>query len=106
MRLLLYSLQAVRVLFTPELLHWGLIGNVQSRRLLINAVSGFWQHKQTLTQSSNLLHKRLHLCFCVVALKSSFWDVLGVFLVNFEETKHSQVISTRCSWLSTNNKKD
>lgn len=34
-----------------------LIGNVQSRRLLINAVSGFWQHKQTVTQSSILLHK-------------------------------------------------
>lgn len=52
MRLLLY-----RVLFTPELLHWGLIGNVQSRRLLINAVSGSWQHKQTVTQSFILLHK-------------------------------------------------
>lgn len=57
MRLLLYSLHTVRVLFTPELLCWGLTGNVQSRRLLINAVSGFWQHKQTLTQSSILLHK-------------------------------------------------
>lgn len=43
MRLLLYSLYSVRVLFTPELLRLGLMGNVQSRRLLINAVSGFWQ---------------------------------------------------------------
>lgn len=57
MRLLLYSLHSVRVLFTPELLRWGLMGNVQSRRLLINAVSGFWQHKQTVTLSSILLHK-------------------------------------------------
>lgn len=57
MRLLLYSLYSVRVLFTPELLRLGLMGNVQSRRLLINAVSGFWQHKQTMTLASILLHK-------------------------------------------------
>lgn len=57
MRLLLYCLHSVMVLFTPELLCWGLIGNVQSRRLLINAVSGFWQHKQTVAQSPILLHK-------------------------------------------------
>lgn len=41
MRLLLYSLHTVRVLFTSELLRWGHVENVQSRRLLINAVSGF-----------------------------------------------------------------
>lgn len=40
MRLLLYSLPSLMVLFTPELLQWSLIGNVQSRRLLINAASG------------------------------------------------------------------
>jgi len=57
MRLLLYSLHTVIVLFTRELLSWGLTGNVQSRRLLINAVSGFWQHKQQVTQSSILLCK-------------------------------------------------
>lgn len=50
MRLLLYCLHTrVMVLFTPELQCRGLIGNVQSRRLLINAVSGFWHHKQTMT---------------------------------------------------------
>lgn len=107
MRLLLYSLRAVRVLFTPELLRWGLVGNVQSRRLLINAVSGFWQHKQTLTQSSDLLHKRLHLCFCVEARALGKNQAFGmVFLVSTEEAKHSQVISGGFSWLYTINPKD
>lgn len=59
MRLLLYSLPSVMVLFTPELLRGGLTGNVQSRRLLINAVSGFWQHKQTVTQFQGLDPMRL-----------------------------------------------
>lgn len=56
MRLLLYSL--LRVLFTPETLHWGArVRNVQSRRLLINAVSGSWQQKHIMTQCPILFRK-------------------------------------------------
>lgn len=70
MRLLLYNLHSVMVLFTPEILCWGLIGNVQSRRLLINAVSGFWQHKQTMTQSPIPLHKGCTYCMYLNRVKS------------------------------------
>lgn len=59
-RQLLYSLRSAWVLFTLEWLCWGLSGNVQARRLLINAVSGSWQHKQTLTQSAILQQIEVH----------------------------------------------
>lgn len=65
MKLLLYSLHSVMVLFTPELPRWGLIENVQSRRLLINAVSGSWQHNQPSPNDSVLLRQG-----CIYSLSS------------------------------------